>query len=724
MTGAHAASSTITQTSSGLVASDSLTSGNTAAWTINGNAPAGGSTSTENSSGLYLGVKTGTAGTYSGFFAKSPSTSATLFHAALSLTYKTIPDNSFNTGLYVQTSNTNFIDYVACVAVVSATGYYWSVVQATGPAVGSVTTTNLWVSTTSTMPLTQDCTIVTNGNNYLKVYLGGNVVYQNSSLMLNMPSPFNAILEVQTNSASAMRFGSFLAYYATSDENVNIANAPAGGTVKIVDSANNVLATAPVSSTGTAAPSVGQYRLPLTASIQAYDSTGAFAASTPGASTTWGGDSYTLTSYSTTTSGTPVAAVTQTQSGLDKSDSLATGNMAYWVFDGSASRQPGSKISYSEDAQGLHIGVQSPATGFWSGYYARSPNTTATLYHLTTTLSYTTMPTGESFNTGLYVQTWDNTWINYIGCVAQVTSSGYFWEVVQSFGPGTGAATITVLYQSAVNTMPLTEDCSVITNGQHYLKVYLGGNVVVNRNDLNLTMPAPFNSYLEPQTTSASSMHTGTYTTYYSTFGEDVNVTNAPPGGTVKLVDSTNAVLASASVTSSGTATLPIGKFQLPLTAFVRVYDPVNDLVASTSTAMTIWGGDVYAVSSSTSSTTSTTSTTSTSMSTTSTSTSATSTSTTTSITSAASSQLNVATQNTAGAPLANYWTQLWQNGVTVASGYTPASYTLVNGQLYTIEADGYGSCAFDHWLDNGSTNNMRDITVTSNTSLVAVLKC
>jgi hypothetical protein len=80
--------------------------------------------------------------------------------------------------------------------------------------------------------------------------------------------------------------------------------------------------------------------------------------------------------------------------------------------------------------------------------------------------------------------------------------------------------------------------------------------------------------------------------------------------------------------------------------------------------------------------------------------------------------------QNTAGAALTGYWTQLWQNGVTVASGYTPATYTLVNGQLYTIEADGYGSCAFDHWLDNGSTNNMRDITVTSNTSLVAVLKC
>ncbi len=269
VTGAHAATSTITQASSGLVASDSLNTGNTAAWTIAGNAPPGGSASIENSSGLYLGVKTGTAGTWAGFFAKSPTTSAMIFHAALTLPYKSIPDNSLNTGFYVQTSNSAFINYVACVAVVSTTGYYWSVIQATGPSLGAVTTTSLWTSPTNTMPLTQDCTIITNGNNYLRVYLGGNVVYESSSLMLNMPSPFNAILEVQTSSASAMRFGSYLSYYANLDENVIVNNAPAGGTVRMVDSTNTVLASAPVSSTGTATLSVGKYSLPLTANIQA-----------------------------------------------------------------------------------------------------------------------------------------------------------------------------------------------------------------------------------------------------------------------------------------------------------------------------------------------------------------------------------------------------------------------------------------------------------------------
>src|SRR2546428_5201694 len=175
-----------------------------------------------------------------------------LFHAVLKLPYSTIPDNVFDTGLYVQTSNPNLIDYVACAAVVSPSGYYWSLVQAFGPATGAVTTTNLWTSALNTLPLTQDCTIITNGSNYLKAYLGGILVYQSSSLVLNMPSPYNSYLEVQTNSASAMRFGNYLYYYADSSENVTVTNAAAGGTVKILGPTNNVLASAPVSSAGTA----------------------------------------------------------------------------------------------------------------------------------------------------------------------------------------------------------------------------------------------------------------------------------------------------------------------------------------------------------------------------------------------------------------------------------------------------------------------------------------
>src|SRR2546427_5218988 len=255
-----------------------------------------------------------------------------LFHAVLKLPYSTIPDNVFDTGLYVQTSNPNFIDYVACAAVVSPSGYYWSLVQSFGPATGAVTTTNLWTSALNTLPLTQDCTIITNGNNYLKMYLGGILVYQSSSLMLNMPSPVNSYLEVQTNSASAMRFGNYLYYYADSSENITVTNAPAGGTVKIVDSTNNVLASAPVSSAGTAITVVGQDRLPLTASIQAYDSAGNLVASPPRSVTLWGGDVYAV---STPNPG-PAGHVTHARASHHHFDSVITGNTDSWSILGGA----------------------------------------------------------------------------------------------------------------------------------------------------------------------------------------------------------------------------------------------------------------------------------------------------------------------------------------------------------------------------------------------------
>lgn len=111
---------------------------------------------------------------------------------------------------------------------------------------------------------------------------------------------------------------------------------------------------------------------------------------------------------------------------------------------------------------------------------------------------------------------------------------------------------------------------------------------------------------------------------------------------------------------------------------------------------------------------------------TTSTSTTSASTTSTTSTASSPSSTslLTLNAQDTYGAALTGYYMALYQNGQTVSTGYSPATFTLNNGQTYTIESDGYGSCVFDYWLDTGSTNVQRNISISSNVALTAVLNC
>jgi hypothetical protein len=48
----------------------------------------------------------------------------------------------------------------------------------------------------------------------------------------------------------------------------------------------------------------------------------------------------------------------------------------------------------------------------------------------------------------------------------------------------------------------------------------------------------------------------------------------------------------------------------------------------------------------------------------------------------------------------------------------------LNDGQTYSLEADSYGSCQFAYWLDSGSTNSVRTISITSDTQLTAVYNC
>jgi hypothetical protein len=74
------------------------------------------------------------------------------------------------------------------------------------------------------------------------------------------------------------------------------------------------------------------------------------------------------------------------------------------------------------------------------------------------------------------------------------------------------------------------------------------------------------------------------------------------------------------------------------------------------------------------------------------------------------SSTLTVTTVNAAGSPINGYYTVLSQNGATVKTAFSPATFTLSSGQTYQVSVSDYGDYLFDHWND-GSTNRQKTVT-------------
>lgn len=390
-----------------------------------------------------------------------------------------------------------------------------------------------------------------------------------------------------------------------------------------------------------------------------------------------------------------IQSVSLVKSGLVASDSLTTGDTSYWTPWGSTINTPVLR-EYYEDSQGLHIGVQSPYSGKWVNYGFISPDTSASLFHAVVTNPYTSVydgnvgTTASVFEAGLYVMSSNS---NYVGCIAVADFSGHYWVVQQAYGSHIiGSGIMTTLYQSPLNTMPLTQDCTIITNGNNSLKVYLGGNLVVSRNDMDLQMPTPYKALLQVDSSSPTMRH-GTFFNYYATSSEKVTVTNALPGGSVQIVDSSNNTLASAPVVSDGTATMLVEMYNLPLVAHIKVYNSTNTLIANTSSAVSIFGGDVYSATGPAPPPSNTT------------------------------SKLTVTTQNLNGAAISGLWIQLYQNGAVIDAGSSPVTFTLNNNQLYTVVPNDWAGYIFDHWLDTGSTNSNRGISLSTDTTITAVYR-
>ncbi len=295
------------------------------------------------------------------------------------------------------------------------------------------------------------------------------------------------------------------------------------------------------------------------------------------------------------------------KSGLDVFDSLNNGKLSRisvdqpmsthpsgWYFYGSAFGVKAPITSY-ERRDGLLLGLKAANEGQWVSYYAMSPDTNATVFHAIIKSPYKSINGRLDFTIGLYIQTSTRYGhVSYVSCSSDVSASGIFWQAVETLGNYSQATKFKTLWADNSSNQPLTRDCKIVTNGNNFLEIYMDNNLVYSNDKLKLQMPAPFNSYLELTTPSSDMMRYGLFNNYYSAYGEDLKVINAPIGGYVKIIGKSNELLASGSINDAGVADLNIIKYSFPLNGMIRVYDSTNKLMASTPNTVGIFGGDVY----------------------------------------------------------------------------------------------------------------------------------
>jgi hypothetical protein len=80
---------------------------------------------------------------------------------------------------------------------------------------------------------------------------------------------------------------------------------------------------------------------------------------------------------------------------------------------------------------------------------------------------------------------------------------------------------------------------------------------------------------------------------------------------------------------------------------------------------------------------------------------------------------LTVNTADLGGSSFGGIWASIQSGGSTLATGFTPLSYSIASGTQYTVAVSNYGSYLFDHW-STGSTSPSVTVTATTSTTLTA----
>ncbi len=86
-------------------------------------------------------------------------------------------------------------------------------------------------------------------------------------------------------------------------------------------------------------------------------------------------------------------------------------------------------------------------------------------------------------------------------------------------------------------------------------------------------------------------------------------------------------------------------------------------------------------------------------------------------------SKLIVNSISTNRSTMTGFYTVLYNSGEeVVATGYTPAVFTLNNTELYSVSVEDYGSYYFQYLDDTGSVNTPRTVVTSANLALTAVM--
>ena len=90
------------------------------------------------------------------------------------------------------------------------------------------------------------------------------------------------------------------------------------------------------------------------------------------------------------------------------------------------------------------------------------------------------------------------------------------------------------------------------------------------------------------------------------------------------------------------------------------------------------------------------------------------------------SPSVTVQTVNQNGAKITGYYVGLYNSGGTLINhGFSWVTFSSLSvGTTYSVEPDNYGSCAFNHWQDTGSTVRDRSFVAASSQTFTAVYTC